>query len=325
MVIKDDEYIDYMTNTVEPYLKERLTVEYPEREKGNKIYCEYYESGEENIKGIVVISHGFTDTAEKFHEEAWEFLTNGYNVCIPEHCGHGRSYRLIENDLSLIHVDTYLRYVEDLSFIAKTALRRWERLPLYLYAHSMGGGIGADLIGREPKLFDKAVLSSPMIKPLTAGIPWTATKIISGMFCSIGKGKNYIMGQHPYADDEVFETSAKTSRERFEYYNEKKRVTPLFQMSAASYSWIREATRLNSDIMKNAVKKTICPVLLFQSESDNFVSKDEQTKYVEELKKYHSNPDDAKLIAVAGTKHEIHNSTADILEIYWKEIFTFLE
>ena len=45
-------------------------------------------------KGVVVISHGFTESAVKYDEVAYYFLKEGYHVYIPEHCGHGRSYRL---------------------------------------------------------------------------------------------------------------------------------------------------------------------------------------------------------------------------------------
>ncbi len=324
MVIEEKNYIDYMSNIGEPYLQERCTVKYLEREEGHKIYCELFESDSEMIKGIVVISHGFTDTATKFHEVVWEFLTNGYNVCLPEHCGHGRSYRLVDGDLSLVHIDKYTRYIDDLEYVAEYASQRWDGMPLYLFAHSMGGGIGADLIGRNSNLFSKAILSSPMIRPLTAGIPWRIAVMVSGAFCALGKSKGYVIGQHPYEDNETLEISASTSCPRFEYYYNIKRTTPLFHTSAASYGWLYEMTKLNSDIMNNAIKNTKCPVILFQSESDAYVSKDEQVKYIDKLKKYHLHPKEVKLVPVENTKHEIHRATSDVLEGYWNEIFEFL-
>lgn len=59
-------------------------------------------------KGVVVISHGFTESAAKYDEVAYYFLKEGYHVYIPEHCGHGRSYRLTA-DPFLVHIDTWRR------------------------------------------------------------------------------------------------------------------------------------------------------------------------------------------------------------------------
>ena len=105
-----------MDTVVRPYLAERMIMEYCWREKGKKIFCARARA--DNPKGVVIISHGFTETIEKHLETIYYFLCGGYHVYMPEHCGHGRSYRLCgEGDLSLVHVDDYRRYVEDLLFI----------------------------------------------------------------------------------------------------------------------------------------------------------------------------------------------------------------
>ena len=50
------------------------------------------EDGASGIfRGVVVISHGFTEFARKYSEMAWYFLLSGYSVCILEHRGHGHS------------------------------------------------------------------------------------------------------------------------------------------------------------------------------------------------------------------------------------------
>lgn len=46
------------------------------------------EDGASGIfRGVVVISHGFTEFARKYSEMAWYFLLSGYSVCILEHRG----------------------------------------------------------------------------------------------------------------------------------------------------------------------------------------------------------------------------------------------
>ncbi len=318
MIISEENYMEIMEKEVEPDLNRRKSTGYLKRKDGQKIYCEFYDC--DNAKGIVLISHGFTETAEKFEEVIWKFANSGYNVCIIDHCGHGRSYRLVD-DPCLVHVDRFERYVKDLYMAAEAASKRWKGLPRYLWAHSMGGGIGAALMCCRPNLFDKVILTSPMIRPLTDGIPWKASMVISGGLCKLGRGKTYVAGQHPYHDDETFESSAATCRPRFDFYNEKRRAEPLFQMSGASYGWLHETGRLNSYLMNRGYKSVKCPVIIFQAENETFVSNDEQERFARKVRMQRV---DIRIIPVPGSKHEIYSSTDDVLEKYWKEIFNFL-
>ena len=100
-IIHETEYEETMKNTVEPYLSARRRelyvpgADYPFRNENKritgKIHMLQYLS--DAPKGVVVISHGFTESAAKYDEVAYYFLKEGYHVYIPEHCGHGRSYR----------------------------------------------------------------------------------------------------------------------------------------------------------------------------------------------------------------------------------------
>ena len=155
-----------------------------EREHGKQIYVRCYQA--KKARGVVLISHGFTETSEKYKELIYYFLRGGYHVYIPEHCGHGRSYRLVE-DPSLVHVDSYKRYVADLLFVARTAKKEHKNLKLYLFGHSMGGGIAA--VAAKPKLFERLVLSSPMIRPLSGKVPWHDARTIATAFCKAGQAK----------------------------------------------------------------------------------------------------------------------------------------
>ena len=114
-IIHENEYEETMKNIVTPYLlshRRELYVpgaDYPFRNESKritgKIHMLQYLSDIDMPKGVVVISHGFTESAVKYDEVAYYFLKEGYHVYIPEHCGHGRSYRLTA-DPSLVHIDT---------------------------------------------------------------------------------------------------------------------------------------------------------------------------------------------------------------------------
>lgn len=320
LILSEQGYREQMENVVKPYLDIRKSVLWSEREEGKKIYCERYLA--DSPKGVVMISHGFTETAEKYKEVVYYFVKKQYHVYLPEYCGHGRSYRLI-SDSSLIHVDDYQRYVNDFLYVAKMAAKENPGLPVFLYGHSMGGGLAAAEAAQEPELFKKVVLSSPMIRPATGNILWPVAKQIAFGACQQGKGAEYVVGQHPYEGRENFENSSSTCRVRFEYYQDKKEKEPLFQTNGASYSWLYQAGRLNRYLQRKAWKKIQAPVLIFQSAEDHLVSKPEQVRFVVKLAR--RGLTSGTMIIVPGTKHEIYGSESRILRGYWKRIFAFLE
>ena len=90
-ILKEQDYQEQMEHVVEPYLHSRERELWLEREHGKKIYVRCYQA--KKAKGILLISHGFTETSEKYKELIYYFLRGGYHVYIPEHCGHGHSYR----------------------------------------------------------------------------------------------------------------------------------------------------------------------------------------------------------------------------------------
>lgn len=315
MILPEEGYAEAMETVVGPYLAERMTTGFCERENGKRIF--YARCLADQPRGVVIISHGYTETVEKYKENIYYFLRGGYHVFMPEHCGHGRSYRMCSDtgDLSLVHVDDYKRYVDDLLFVSRRASAEFPELPVYLYGHSMGGGIAAAAAAQAPGVFDRMILSSPMIRPSSEPVPWCLACLIAAFFCIVGKKEQYVLGYQPYSGPERFADSASVSEARFDYYQKKRSQEPLFQMNAASYGWLWQAVRLNHYLQKKAWREITCPVLVFQAECDTYVSKTEQERFVRKLS--HRRKGGAKLVRVSGVKHEIFNAGTETLERYW--------
>lgn len=349
LLIRESSYQEEMLHVVEPYLAGRErnyylksgVPEHPARRGLNRllqglpaapleekrVFCVCYRA--DQPRGIVLISHGFCETAEKYKEAAYYFVRMGYHVFIPEHCGHGRSYRLTR-DLSLVHVDRYERYVADLLHIAGAIHRGCPQLPLYLFGHSMGGGIAAATAAADHRLsrpsphIRKLILNAPMIRPSTGNLPWRTARAIARVCCRYGKGKSYIPGHHPYQGPGVFEHSSSTCRPRYDYYQQKKLREPLFQTNAASCQWLYSAFRLYRHLIRRDWRQIGCPVALFQAEQDTLVSKEAQDKFVRRLNRRAGHVP-ALLIPIPGSRHEIFNSEDRVLADYWQRIFDFLE
>lgn len=319
MLIDEKKYKEIMQTTVEPYNQARMKKLWFEREKDCRIHCGYYQS--DSPQGIVLISHGFTETIEKYQENIYYFLKNNYSVFMPEHCGHGFSYRFVQ-DPSLVHVEGTGRYVKDLLYIARKIKKEHPDLPLYLFSHSMGGGIAAVAAGKAPGLFEKVILSSPMIQPFTGGIPWKAAVSAAAVMCAAGKGNTYILGGKPYEDIRDFANSCSTSEARYDYYQDKRKDQVQLQTCCASYGWLRWADILYQYLMKEAWKHIEGPLLFIQAELDTVVSNEEQQRFIEYLKG--NTLCRLEFVQIEGAKHEIFNGSNDVLETYWETVFGFL-
>lgn len=138
--IEDEGYADYMKNTAEPYIASRRDIAFCEPRAGQKLRYVKYTADEP--RGTVVISHGFTETLEKYDETVYYLLQRGYNAFLCEHRGHGLSYRETE-DFSLAHVVRFADYVEDILFFINRVVKPQSAGDISLLAHSMGGAVGA--------------------------------------------------------------------------------------------------------------------------------------------------------------------------------------
>ena len=110
MYLKDSRFIEDMEKTVVPKLSKMKESGYYGTKDGKRLYYEKFIN--ENEHAVVVISHGFCEFAEKFEEVIYYFLCKGYSVYIPEHRGHGKSDRDVD-DLSKVYVKSFDEYVSD--------------------------------------------------------------------------------------------------------------------------------------------------------------------------------------------------------------------
>ncbi|MBR2223209.1 MAG: alpha/beta fold hydrolase [Christensenellaceae bacterium] len=141
----------------------------------------------ENATAAIVVSHGFTESAEKFREMAYYYAKAGYLVFAIDHRGHGYSHRENPQDPETVHIDNFDTYIEDLKLFVDTVVKpQAGELPLYLYGHSMGGAVALFYLAAHPDVFRKAVLSAPLFVPhLPAPMPLAA---LSAWYDTLARG-----------------------------------------------------------------------------------------------------------------------------------------
>ena len=160
--IKEQDFANTMKGKVLPFLKDKTKEGYFENKDGMQLHYAMMVRPDE--KASIVISHGYCEFTTKYSEMLYYFYQMGYSVFILDHRGHGLSDREVDGYCK-IHVNSFQDYISDFNeFIEKIVRPESVTERLILFAHSMGGGIGALYLEQYPDVFKRAILSSPMIK-----------------------------------------------------------------------------------------------------------------------------------------------------------------
>jgi lysophospholipase len=186
-----------------------------------------------------------------------------------------------------------------------------------LFAHSMGGAIGALFLEKYPSYFKAAVLSSPMIKMRCGRMPDWLVWICIGWGRLVHWEHHYVPGAHGYDDTYDFDTSCSLSRPRYDYIYYLRQQTPEYQTCSGTYGWVEAGQRASRTIIKNARRVQI-PVLLLQAGMDDLVRPEAQERFAKES-------GNTKLVRIADAKHEIFNALPEAREAYYRQVFAFLE
>lgn len=304
-----------MQSIVEPWLA-TIRTEEQIKVKDGFLHAENYILPGSNR--AIVMLHGYTESAEKLREMTWYFLKCGFSVFSYDQRGHGRSIRHVEDE-SITHVRHFSDYIEDLDTVINDCARK--QLPqaeLMLFAHSMGGAVGAHYLIEHPDVFSRAVLSSPMIAPSAGQFPLWFGGLMAGTMTLAGQGSTRAFIGHDFdAASETFQHSCTSSPVRFTYYTAKRAVNRYLQNCSPTYRWTYEAVhQMHSLLSQKNASKIKAEVLLCQAGLDDVVLLPPQERFI-------SLVPSGKLIRYEQTKHEIYNSTDDVMRKYVADILSF--
>lgn len=283
--------------------------------KGGELYYELYPRREAGA--VIVICHGFCESSEKYWEFIYYLYCAGYQVAVFDQRGHGKSLR--ENtDAGVVHVADFEDYVEDLHVFLKRVVKKMVgREPVYLYAHSMGGSVGARYLETYPADFQKAVLNAPMLAIHTGPCPLPVAKAVCDVAKLFGRGRKRLFTQGAFKPDMPFAKSCSDSAARYSYYQKKRRQNACYQTSAASYAWGSTAIRAGYQAVnrKNASRVSV-PILLCQAGKDRQVRAFAQRKFIRRVQ-------NGTLCVYPESKHELYRADNAVLAPYMKKILEF--
>lgn len=282
---------------------------------GCPLYYEYYPA--QKAQGALVMVHGFTEFSAKYRELCWYFLQQGYWVFLFDLRGHGLSGRQVE-DPALAHVDSYGDYVRDLdSYMEQVVRPAVGRLPVYLFGHSMGGAVATLYLMQKGSGITKAVLSSPMVIPVT---PLPAA-YLSRYTKKIAQKQGW-EARFPHAStfhpDPPFERSSDTSESRFRRHIALRRSDVRYQNSSATNGWMYQTLNVGKQILQPQVLRTVpTKILLLQAGRDRVVRRRPQEKLASLLPH-------CRVEKFPTAKHTIFNAEQSILQRYVDLLLDFL-
>ncbi len=314
--IYEEHYEQDMQERAVPYVMARMTSGWDERVEGQKIYYEYYHA--DNPRAVIVLQHGFTESVRKYTESVYYMLQAGFDVWGMDARGHGKSCRHTDNPY-VVHVLHFEDYVQDLVHLTETKVKPASRgLPLYIYGHSMGGCISTLTIQEHPDLFEKAVLSSPMLGLSFGALPPSVVYSAGFVMGIPSHRRNPLSPVTSFQTEPDFEGSCDSSLCRYLYYHQRRVKDPQLQTSTSSIGWGMEAIHACRRAVKKAnTDKIRIPVLLMQAGNDTVVKNESQNLFASQVKT-------CQLSVVPGMKHELFMTDSPVLIPYWEKIFSFL-
>lgn len=252
----------YMEEEIEPYLVKRESI----MDIGN-INARRYTA--DNQRASMLVVHGFSEGMYKYREIVFNFLKMGIGCTIFEFPGHGKSGGGMPDR---IHTEDFGEYVDTIGMVSS---RMDDDCPRFIFAHSMGGCAAALYLEENPSSpFEKAILSSPMLKINTHGVGENAALRLSDIMVRYHRKDNFVFGQGVWEKtNDTFQSSAGADRGRFEENLAYRTSHAEYQKSGATWKWLNEGIKASRRARENFIRIGI-PILLLRAEDDGYVDKD---------------------------------------------------
>ena len=268
-------------------------------------------------KGSVFILPGRTEFIEKYGELIGELLARGFNVAAIDWRGQGLSARLLSDPLRG-HIADFRVYVEDFAALAAGPFASMPK-PWTLLAHSMGGGIGMQILQLHPEFAQAAIFSAPLLNILTARIPKPVARLI-GLGAKLGFAGSYVpSGRGKTILEEDFSENVVTHDER--RYERPKSVAlaePRLALAAPTIGWAQAVFEGADRIFApGALEVVKIPLLLLIAAEEALIDNDATRAASKRLP-------NARLVEIPGSRHEILMELDPVREIFWSEFDGFM-
>jgi alpha-beta hydrolase superfamily lysophospholipase len=219
---------------------------------GKELYAQGWLPDKGTPKAIILLIHGMGEHSSRYAHVA-EFLTKqGYAILANDRVGHGKSKG------QRGHVANYDQLLDDIIKLHSEATRKFPGIPVFLYGHSMGGGIVLNYVIRNPKNGLKGVIATSPALQLAFEPP--AFKITLGKLMR-----------------RIYPAFSQTNEINPEHISRDKAVVEAYKKDPLVHNKISAETGMGllqwgKEIIANADKITSVPLLLLHGTGDKLTS-----------------------------------------------------
>ena len=285
---------------------------------GKKIRIAYWHNlfKEQNSKGTILLQQGHNEFIEKYYETIQEFLDRNFSVVCFDWRGQGMSDKMID-DSKKQFIEDFNIHEEDLKFIIKQFIAKTLPYPIIGVGHSMGGCILLSSLKKNENIFQKLILSAPMLgfKNEKFLMPFISLTSL------LQNKEKYMIGSKPNMGKETpFKENDLTNDEsRYLRTQRLVRMKPEIRLWGITNAWSKAVKkRLLYIREKDWAENIETDILFINSLDDEVVS----SNHIIETSKRFKN---SKLVNFESCKHEIFMEKDQYRKIMWNEIDVFLK
>jgi len=126
--------------------------------KGGLLLKGMIHSPGEDARAVVILVHGLGEHIQRYNYWAELFKKDGIGFAGLDLPGHGRS------EGRRGYIKSYSQSDEMIDILLKTCSKTFPGVPLFLYGHSLGGGIVLDYLIRKNPRIKGAIVTSPWLR-----------------------------------------------------------------------------------------------------------------------------------------------------------------
>jgi lysophospholipase len=275
-------------------------------------------SPERPARGTVAVFGGRTEFIEKYFETIADLLKRGFVVVALDWRGQGGSARQLKNRRKG-HIDDFSLYERDLNALVSQTLEPHCPKPWFGLCHSMGGAILLRVAEAGRCVFDRLVLSSPMIAIAGLRRPKLIRGCVEGLDAlGLGGafapgGGNAIGALAPFAGNVLT-----SDRARYARIASVVKADASIALGGLTLGWLHAAFRQTQRFEDpNFPRATTVPTLVVASGADRVTDTRATERFSERLRA-------GRLIVIDGAEHELLMERDVFRDQFWAAFDAFI-
>lgn len=270
-------------------------------------------------KGTVILTTGYADFIDSYHETIHDYLDRGYAVYAMDWAGQGGSDKNYSDDQKAQVITDHIR---DLHQFRHTIAKVDAQKPVILSTHSLGGQVSMHYLKEHEKDFDYAVLAAPLVDFSIKGMARGILKAVFQSAVGLGLGDLIIRDGRKGITKQLTEERKRLKRQdpvrmdlhkTFFLMNRQLRAEdPTIGLINSLFEY---TAKLNEEVVLSSIKT---PVLFGLAGEDNIVDNDA-------IRKAANFMPNAKLVEIKGATHSLWHERQSYRQEWWRAVDGFLD